>query len=62
MTEQEALNELVSIVNGDEQVEPETNEVAQEPQEQPAEQPIVAEEPKKRSLISRILSKQWLKR
>lgn len=39
MTEQEALNELVSIVNGDEQVEPETNEVAQEPQEQPAEQP-----------------------
>ena len=47
MTEQEALNELVSIVNGDDQVEPETNEVAQEPQEQPTEQPIVAEEPKK---------------
>lgn len=50
MTEQEALNELVSIVNGDEQVEPETNEVAQEPQEQPAEQPVATEEPKKEEL------------
>ena len=50
MTEQEALNELTAIVNGNEQAEPETNEVAQEPQEQPAEQPIVAEEPKKEEL------------
>ena len=50
MTEQEALNELVSIVNGDDQVEPETNEVAQEPQEQPAEQVVAAEEPKKEEL------------
>ena len=47
MTEQEALNELVSIVNGDDQVEPETNEGAQEPQEQPTEQPVATEEPKK---------------
>ena len=46
MTEQEALNELVSIVNGDEQIEPETNEVAQEPQEQP----VATEEPKKEEL------------
>ena len=50
MTEQEALNELVSIVNGDDQVEPETNEVAQEPQEQPTEQPVATEEPKKEEL------------
>lgn len=53
MTEQEALNELVSIVNGDEQVEPETNEAAQETQEQPKEQvaeQVAAEEPKKEEL------------
>ena len=50
MTEQEALNELVSIVNGDDQVEPETNEVAQEPQEQPVGQVAAAEEPKKEEL------------
>nr|DAN56853.1 MAG TPA: hypothetical protein [Caudoviricetes sp.] len=50
MTEQEALNELVGIVNGDEQAEPETNEVAEEPQEQPVEQAAVAQEPKKEEL------------
>ena len=50
MTEQEALNELVNIVNGDEQVESETNEVAQEPQEQPAEQVAAPEEQKKEEL------------
>jgi HIT family protein len=50
MTEQEALNELASMVNGDEQVEPETNEVAQEAQEQEAQQAVAAEEPKKEEL------------
>ena len=39
MTEQEALNELASMVNGDEQVEPKTNEAAEQPIEQPAEEP-----------------------
>nr|WP_315520099.1 HIT family hydrolase [uncultured Campylobacter sp.] len=53
MTEQEALNELVGIVNGDEQVEPETNEAAQETQEQPKEQvaeQVATQEPKKEEL------------
>ena len=51
MTEQEALNELVSIVNGDEQVEPETNEVAEQPAEEAKTEPATApEEPKKEEL------------
>jgi HIT family protein len=39
MTEQEALNELASMVNGDEQVEPKTNEAAEQPVEQSVEEP-----------------------
>jgi HIT family protein len=53
MTEQEALNELVGIVNGDEQVEPQTSEATQEIQEQPKEQvaeQVAAQEPKKEEL------------
>ena len=51
MTEQEALNELVSIVNGDEQVEPETNEVAEQPAEEAKTEPaVVSDEPKKEEL------------
>ena len=50
MTEQEALNELTAIVNGNEQAEPETNEVAEQPQEQPVEPVAVSDEPKKEEL------------
>ena len=51
MTEQEALNELVSIVNGDDQVEPETNEVAEQPAEGAKTEPaVVPDEPKKEEL------------
>ena len=51
MTEQEALNELVSIVNGDDQVEPETNEVAEQPAEEAKTEPAtVSDEPKKEEL------------
>nr|DAS93768.1 MAG TPA: hypothetical protein [Caudoviricetes sp.] len=51
MTEQEALNELVSIVNGDDQVEPETNEVVEQPAEEAKTEPVTEpEEPKKEEL------------
>lgn len=51
MTEQEALNELTAIVNGNEQVEPETNEVAEQPAEEAKTEPAaVSEEPKKEEL------------
>lgn len=51
MTEQEALNELVGIVNGNEQAEPETNEVAEQPAEEAKTEPATApEEPKKEEL------------
>lgn len=51
MTEQEALNELVSIVNGNEQAEPETNEVVEQPAEEAKnEQAAEPEEPKKEEL------------
>ena len=46
MTEQEALNELASMVNGDEQVEPKTNEAAEQPAEEAKTEPK-EEEPKK---------------
>ena len=51
MTEQEALNELVGIVNGNEQAEPETNEVAEQPAEEAKAEPAaVSDEPKKEEL------------
>lgn len=51
MTEQEALNELTAIVNGNEQVEPETNEVAEQPAEEAKTEPAtVSDEPKKEEL------------
>lgn len=51
MTEQEALNELVGIVNGDEQAEPETNEVAEQPAEEAKTEPVTEpDEPKKEEL------------
>lgn len=51
MTEQEALNELTAIVNGNEQAEPETNEVAEQPAEEAKTEPAtVSEEPKKEEL------------
>lgn len=51
MTEQEALNELTAIVNGSEQAEPETNEVAEQPAEEAKTEPAtVSEEPKKEEL------------
>lgn len=51
MTEQEALNELVGIVNGNEQAEPETNEVAEQPTEGAKTEPVAEpEEPKKEEL------------
>lgn len=51
MTEQEALNELVGIVNGNEQAEPETNEVAEQPAEEAKTEPAtVSDEPKKEEL------------
>ena len=51
MTEQEALNELTAIVNGNEQAEPETNEVAEQPAEEAKTEPATApEEPKKEEL------------
>lgn len=49
MTEQEALNELASMVNGDEQVEPKTNEAAEQPAEEAKTEPK-EEEPKKEDL------------
>ena len=51
MTEQEALNELTAIVNGNEQAEPETNEVAEQPAEGAKTEPAaVSDEPKKEEL------------
>lgn len=51
MTEQEALNELTAIVNGNEQAEPETNEAAEQPAEEAKTEPATApEEPKKEEL------------
>lgn len=51
MTEQEALNELVGIVNGNEQAEPETNEVVEQPVEEAKTEPVaVPDEPKKEEL------------
>lgn len=51
MTEQEALNELVGIVNGNEQAEPETNEAAEQPAEGAKTEPaVVPDEPKKEEL------------
>ena len=51
MTEQEALNELTAIVNGNEQAEPETNEVVEQPAEGAKTEPATApEEPKKEEL------------
>ena len=51
MTEQEALNELVGIVNGNEQAEPETNEAAEQPAEEAKTEPAAEpEEPKKEEL------------
>lgn len=51
MTEQEALNELTAIVNGNEQAEPETNEVVEQPAEEAKTEPaVVSEEPKKEEL------------
>jgi len=51
MTEQEALNELTAIVNGNEQAEPETNEVAEQPAEEAKTEPAtVSDEPKKEEL------------
>lgn len=51
MTEQEALNELTAIVNGNEQAEPETNEVAEQPAEEAKTEPATApDEPKKEEL------------
>ena len=51
MTEQEALNELVGIVNGNEQAEPETNEVVEQPTEEAKTEPAtVSDEPKKEEL------------
>ena len=51
MTEQEALNELVGIVNGNEQAEPETNEVVEQPAEEAKTEPAtVSDEPKKEEL------------
>lgn len=51
MTEQEALNELTAIVNGNEQAEPETNEVVEQPAEGAKTEPAtVSEEPKKEEL------------
>lgn len=51
MTEQEALNELTAIVNGNEQAEPETNEVAEQPAEEAKTEPVtVSDEPKKEEL------------
>nr|DAT23307.1 MAG TPA: hypothetical protein [Caudoviricetes sp.] len=51
MTEQEALNELTAIVNGNEQAEPETNEVAEQPAEEAKTEPAtVSDGPKKEEL------------
>ena len=51
MTEQEALNELTAIVNGNEQAEPETNEVVEQPTEEAKTEPAtVSDEPKKEEL------------
>ena len=51
MTEQEALNELTAIVNGNEQAEPETNEVVEQPAEEAKAEPAtVSDEPKKAEL------------
>ena len=51
MTEQEALNELTAIVNGNEQAETETNEVAEQPAEEAKTEPATApDEPKKEEL------------
>lgn len=51
MTEQEALNELTAIVNGNEQAETETNEVAEQPAEEAKTEPaVVSDEPKKEEL------------
>lgn len=51
MTEQEALNELTAIVNGNEQAETETNEVAEQPAEEAKTEPAtVSDEPKKEEL------------
>lgn len=51
MTEQEALNELTAIVNGNEQAEPETNEVVEQPAEEAKAEPAtVSDEPKKEEL------------
>lgn len=51
MTEQEALNELTAIVNGNEQAEPETNEAAEQPAEEAKTEPAAEpEEPKKEEL------------
>ena len=51
MTEQEALNELTAIVNGNEQAEPETNEAAEQPAEEAKTEPVAEpEEPKKEEL------------
>lgn len=51
MTEQEALNELTAIVNGNEQAEPETNEAAEQPAEEAKTEPAtVSDEPKKEEL------------
>ena len=49
MTEQEALNELASMVNCDEKVEPKTNEAAEQPAEEAKTEPK-EEEPKKEDL------------
>ena len=51
MTEQEALNELTAIVKGNEQAEPETNEVVEQPTEEAKTEPAtVSDEPKKEEL------------
>lgn len=60
MTEQEALNELVGIVNGNEQAEPETNEVAEQPAEEAKTEPATAPEELKKEELNIDAIKQAL--
>lgn len=60
MTEQEALNELTAIVNGNEQAEPETNEVAEQPAEEAKTEPATEPEEQKKEELNIDAIKQAL--
>lgn len=60
MTEQEALNELTAIVNGNEQAEPETNEVAEQPAEEAKIEPATEPEEQKKEELNIDAIKQAL--